>query len=69
MIVAALGTIDELIEGLEFTANLFIGLSFIAVFILRVTHPKAPRIFSVSLPHYCNALENTNTRCSCKHFN
>ena len=48
MVTAAVGAIKELIEGVEFITNLFIGLCVIAVFILRVTHSEEPRIFSVS---------------------
>ena len=48
MVAAAVGTIKELIDGVEFINNVFYGLCIVAVFILRVTHSKEPRIFSVS---------------------
>ncbi len=47
MIMAVVGSIEILIQGVEFIVNFFIGLSIIGLFILRVTHRDEPRIYSV----------------------
>ncbi len=43
------GTIDTLLQGLEFVVIFFTLLNIIGVLILRVTHKQEPRIFKVSL--------------------
>lgn len=47
MLMVVIGTIDQLIDGFAFISFLFYTLVIIAVFILRITHRKEPRLFKV----------------------
>ena len=47
MLMVVAGTIDQLIDGFGFISFIFYTLVIIAVFILRITHHKEPRLFKV----------------------
>ncbi len=47
MLMVVIGTIDQLIDGFSFISFIYYTLVIIAVFILRVTHRKEPRLFKV----------------------
>ena len=52
-IMIIVGNIGELIDAFSAAAFVFYLLVFIALIILRVTHPKEPRPFKVLLPYTC----------------